>query len=377
MNVLIATGIFEPEAGGPATYAAGLARGLVAEGHTVTVLTYAPRAHADVDATYPFRVVRVERRGKISNRVRFFFAAYSLIRAVDVCYTLDWFAAGVPFALAARLRRKTYLARVGGDYLWEQKYLESGAPPVTLAAFYERGMHRRLSYRPASMLIHWVLRGASHVVFNSDKQRALYERFYGLTHTSTVWNPLPNPVVVHREKATQELVFWGRHIVMKNLDTLIEGFARAKIPATCTLTLIGDGPQKTSLKRLVRERAIESRMRFEPGMSLQNVLSRVKDCRALILPSWTDISPNQVCESMMLGLPALVTKENYLPFGSSIPEMIDPASADDIARKIEMIADDEKYQAFAAKWKEVSFAHDWKDVVREHMSLFGTLKKEV
>ena len=73
MRILLITGIFEPEIGGPATYTARLGKKLVALGHTVKVITYSNEARFDFDSEYPFALVRVVRRGKLSNYFKFFW----------------------------------------------------------------------------------------------------------------------------------------------------------------------------------------------------------------------------------------------------------------------------------------------------------------
>ncbi|KKW30437.1 MAG: hypothetical protein UY74_C0041G0001, partial [Candidatus Kaiserbacteria bacterium GW2011_GWC2_52_8b] len=100
MRILIATGIFEPEAGGPATFAQKLARLLTEKGWDVTVLTYSTRAAYDFDTSYPFKLVRIKRGGKIFNRIRFFLAMLRHAGDRDLIYTLDVFAVGLPVALA-------------------------------------------------------------------------------------------------------------------------------------------------------------------------------------------------------------------------------------------------------------------------------------
>ncbi len=374
MKILITTGIFEPEAGGPATVCVGLARRLVDFGHNVTVVTYTSHIVARTRAEYPFRVVRVERRGKIVNRIRFLFAVLREIRGCDLLYSLDWFAAGLPAYIASYWHRVPMIIRVGGDYVWEQRYLESGASPVTLAAFYERKLYRRVLYLPFFWIIRWILTHVEHVVFNSDAQRTLYERYYGLKRTSTIWNPVPARTR-YTGVRSHEFVFWGRRIVMKNLESLIVAFARADLPSSYTLTLIGDGPHKARLARVARDSMVADRVRFEPGIMRSAIASRVQGCRALILPSWTDISPNQVCEAYALGLPALVTKENYLPFSNQIPCMIDPASVEDMTKKIEMLADDEAYETFLRQWSNVSFSYSWEDSMRDHLALFQNIAR--
>ncbi|MDO8482020.1 MAG: glycosyltransferase family 4 protein [bacterium] len=377
LNILIVTGIFEPESGGPANYAPNIAANLVEKGHRVSVITYSPKAHYDSDEQYKFALKRIARGNKLLNRVRMFFAVLFQARGVDVIYMLDWFAAGLPAALASRIRGVPYVVRVGGDYLWEQKYLESDAPPVSLADFYERGLHNRLSFKPFFWIIRFVLAHARTVVFNSDRQKGLYERFYGLSHVATIYNPVPRTETqgIVRSTASPELVFWGRFIVMKNLTTLIRAFAQARLPDGYTLLLIGDGPRRAELVRLVQDLGLQSRVKIQHSMRLAGVLERIKNCRAFILPSWTDISPNQVYEALAIGLPAVVTKENYLSIRDKLPEMIDPTSVSDVASKLEMLADDKRYKEFAENFTSIKFDNDWEDVVLEHLVIFNSVLK--
>lgn len=373
MRILIATGIFPPDIGGPATYAAELASILSKRGHDVRLLTYSNEARYTSDDQYSFELFRVVRGNKLLNRIKFFVAAMELIRGADVIYSLDWFAAGLPLALAAKFRGVPYIVRVGGDYLWEQKYLESGERPMPLREFYERGLHQRATYGIARRIISYVLMHAKFVAFNSDVQKELYERYYALKpeRCITIENPAPRFEEIKRDRATKEFVFWGRLIVMKNVDSLLRAFARAELPTEYSLAVIGDGPRKTSLELLARDLGLADRVRFEPSLPLKQALERVKNGRAFVLPSWTDVSPNQVYEALSIGLPALVTRENYLSIRDRLPAPIDPSSIADIAKKLELLADDRAYADFSSRSGSIKFERDWNTVVDEHLALFG------
>ena len=369
MKICIVSGIFEPESGGPATYAPTLAQKLSEAGHEVTVVTYSARASYPTDSTYSFKLIRVVRGNKLLNRVNFFRAVLPIVRNSDCVYMLDQFAAGLPTVIAARLFAKPYIVRIGGDYLWEQRYIAERKTPIALGEFYYAGFYRH--YPVLYRMIRMVLRGARHVVFNSDVQRDMYVKHYGLTDTSVIYNPVPSVErsTIVRGSPKKEFVFWGRLIVVKNLQSLIRAFAQAPLPGY-SLVLIGEGPEKRALQDLISELQLGSRVRIEAPLPLKGILNRVKDSRASVLPSWTDISPNQLYESLAIGLPALVTKENYLSIREQLPETIDPGSVHDIAAKLTMLADDTKYEAFAREFSAITFHWGWPDVVREHETLF-------
>ncbi|HEY4488465.1 MAG TPA: glycosyltransferase family 4 protein [Candidatus Paceibacterota bacterium] len=380
MKILIVTGIFEPEVGGPAVYVPKLATRLCEMGNTVSVLTYSSIQSGAFDSGYAFALVRLVRGNKIVNRVRMFLAAYRLARGADVVYLLDWFAAGQPAALASRLRGIPYVVRVGGDYLWEQRYIESNEPPVSLGDFYARDMHLKPSYAPYLRIMRSLLRKAAHVVFNSQKQRELYVHHYGVLQekSSVICNPVPEQAGQGSERSqpSKEFVFWGRFIRVKNLDSLIRAFAKANLPHGFTLTLIGNGPQGAMLKKLVESLGLEERVRFEPAMSLTLILERVRNARAAVIPSWSDIAPNQVFEALSIGLPALVTSENYLPIRAELPMMVDPRYVEDIAAKLEILSDDDRYADFSKRFSSISFHHTWDNVAKAHMDIFDTVVKQ-
>ena len=250
MRIVIATGIFEPESGGPATYTPKLATRLIEAGHEVTVITYSDQARFDFDTNYSFTLVRVVRGGKLFNRLKFLAAVMQHARQCDLIYTLDWFAAGVPVMVSAFLRRKNI------SFAWEA--ITCGNRNISTrvrircrfviftSGEYTRVLHIRRFIRRSEP----VLRRAAHVVFNSDMQRELYVRFYGLdpARTSTIYNPLSRKGIdVRRDGETHEFLFWGRLESMNNVDSLIRAFARAHLPRDDTLAIIGDGAQREYL----------------------------------------------------------------------------------------------------------------------------------
>jgi glycosyltransferase involved in cell wall biosynthesis len=326
------------------------------------------------DKEEKFRVVRVVRGSRMGQMTRFFFALMKEARNADLIYTLDWLAAGMPVMKAAFFLRIPYLVRIGGDYAWDTKYLEVGGTPMTLRRFYESGEYLKGSKKIYFQLVRLVLRRARHVVYNSEIQRELYEKYFDIKKTKTSFIPNPIPLFpwsdVARETPNHEFVFMGRLVAMKNVSALVRAFAKAKLPSSYSLAIIGDGPQKAAISELIGELGLEKRVHMSEPLRQHELYRRVKDCRAFVLPSWTDISPNNVYEALSIGLPVLMTKENYLGIRDKLPAVIDPSSVEDIAQKLEMLSDDARYAEFSARFKAISFSYSWDDATRDHMALF-------
>jgi hypothetical protein len=104
MKILIATGLYPPESGGPATYTKLLVERLPALGMDMAVL--------------PFSVVRY--LPKVLRHGAYFWKCFWLAQKVDIVYAQDTVSVEFPAALAAILAGKKFLVRVPGDYAWEQ-----------------------------------------------------------------------------------------------------------------------------------------------------------------------------------------------------------------------------------------------------------------
>lgn len=104
MRILIATGVYPPESGGPATYTKLLEERLPALGFKVSVL--------------PFSTVRHLPPG--IRHLAYFGKCLARAGAADIIYAQDTVSVGFPAALAAFISGKKFVVRVPGDYAWEQ-----------------------------------------------------------------------------------------------------------------------------------------------------------------------------------------------------------------------------------------------------------------
>lgn len=129
MRILICSGIFPPEAGGPATYSKLLAEEMAKRGHEVRVITYgggnlkvSATSSGDVAEGFsPPPVVRIRRSWfKPWHYYKFFRAVKKYGKDCDVLYAQGPVSDGYPTYLAAKSLKKPFAIKVTGDYSWEQ-----------------------------------------------------------------------------------------------------------------------------------------------------------------------------------------------------------------------------------------------------------------
>lgn len=116
-KLLIASGIYPPDIGGPATYSQIIAREFSKKGIDVSVICYSDKKHEDNEK---FKIVRILRKSKLSRYLSYFWNLLKLARNCDVIYAQGPLAAGLPAMWVSKILRKKFMIKIVGDYAWEQ-----------------------------------------------------------------------------------------------------------------------------------------------------------------------------------------------------------------------------------------------------------------
>ena len=331
MKIIIATGIYPPEVGGPSYYAQGLAEALRAAGHHAPVVTYGV----------------LKRLPTGIRHLAYMFRLAPHLPGADAVIALDTFSVALPVVLLARLFRVPVVIRTGGDFVWEH-YLERTGDLLPLVRFYSG--HKPLSLR--ERIIFKLTRSAlTHavVVFSTELQRDVWLKPYGLAlnRTRIIGNVVdaPLPAAAHSRK---NFLWYVRDIAMKNGTYVRAAFARAKEKHPDILLEGGSVPKA-------------------------ELLERMKRCYAVILPSVTEISPNYILDALRFKKPFIMDKysgfaEWLAPYG----RLVDPLDEEDIARAIHELATPEGYAAAMKKAQAFSFVRSYDDVARDFLGLIGT-----
>ncbi len=306
MKILLATGIFPPEIGGPATYVRSVARELVARGDNVVVITYGTKQGFDHSDGYA--VVSVGKHGgPLLRWFRYRDALKLHGAAADYVCAFTSISAGIPILMSGLTKPKKIL-RLGGDFFWE-RYTDSGGT-MTLREWYAAsfGFWRLMNW----IIMRKVLCCFDRLVYSTDFQREIHRRAYRKLPPSLVEeNARPEGVFVAHAKHTPfRLLFMGRFVRFKNIPALIDAVA---LLSDVTLTIIGEGPLEHELKDRIMQKNLGNQITFRASVSGEEKRRVFDDHDLLVLPSFTDISPNTALEARSVCLPVLLTAETGLP----------------------------------------------------------------
>jgi glycosyltransferase involved in cell wall biosynthesis len=355
MKVVLATGIYPPEIGGPATYVLNLARTLKERGVRVSVIAYGEQSDEE-------GVTRVSRTGgPLARWKRYANALKEHGSDADIVYCFSSVSCGVPLWMA-KLKHAHTMLRLGGDFLWE-RYTDRGG---TL------GLREWYASEPKFKgMMNGLLKQFDEIVFSTRFQEELFEKFYvQLPLHTVIENALPTGVPVHHQPHTPfRLLFLGRFVPFKNLGSLI--LAVKEMPDV-TLTLVGEGPLEDQLRTLVHNEGLSDRITFRSAQAGDAKQELFLDHDLLALPSYTEISPNTALEARSAGLPVLLTAETGLSHalsdGCLLRQLRSPVDIVNAVREIR-----ETYEVLADRASAPIPARTWDQVAEDHLQLFRNL----
>lgn len=291
MKVLVISGIWPPQVGGPASHAPEVAAFLLERGHEPHVLVAADRAPEPeaypvdwIPRASPFRHAHAVQR------------IAALARRADVVYSTGMVGRAGSGALLAR---RPFVLKIAGDPAFERA-LRRGLTTGTLASFQTERSPAALPLRTARNLI---VRRAAHVITPS-----LFLRDFAIAWGARDVTVLPNPApLVSPDPPRDELrgrfgmtgptlVFAGRLVPAKALELGIEAAREAGVP----LLIAGDGPERARLERLGHARLLGPLPRRE-------VLELFRAGDASLLSSTWENFPHAVVESLAAGTPVVAT----------------------------------------------------------------------
>lgn len=295
MKVLIVSGIWPPDVGGPASHAPEVAAFLQEHGHEPRVLVTAGSA----PASRPYPVDWVSRSSPPGVRhARALAIVRRLARSVDVVYSTGMFGRSGAGSLLAR---RPYVLKLTADPAFERAR-RRGLFHGSLAEFQRDRRVRTLPFRVARDAI---VRRAAHIVCPSSYLAELTVGWgVPAARVDVLANPAPDADgLPTRDEARARhgfdgptLVFAGRLTEQKSLELAIEAAGRAGV----RLVIAGDGPARERLEQLGGATFLGARPR-------EDVIELFRAADASILSSSWENFPHGIVESLAAGTPVIAT----------------------------------------------------------------------
>ena len=337
MRILIATGIYPPDIGGPAKYAKNLKDQFELIGCEVFVLSYGIEKKLPIIFRQLYYIIRLMK----------------IIRKVDCILALDIVSTGFPAVLLGKIFRKNVVTRVGGDYLWES-YVNETNKLISIKQFNYHKPKFSIKLKIIEYMQSYVFKSSSWLVFNTIWIKNIFDYSYNLNieKNSIIENfwPKKEKKLVAKKNIEKKFLFVGRNSKVKNIDVLKDIFIDInKKRNDISLEIINNESQD-----IVKQKMIDS--------------------YAIILPSIADVAPNVIAEALAVNKPCILTKETGLYKQlEDIVLFVNPYSSEEIKRKILFLADDINYKEYVDKIKQYNYVYTWKSIAKDFLNIFQNI----
>jgi glycosyltransferase involved in cell wall biosynthesis len=331
MRIVISTGIYPPDIGGPAQYAKGVKESLERSGHAAPLAVFGFLKRLPTGIRH------------ILYAVKLFYTAWG----ADAIFAFDTYSVGVPAAFVGMLLRVPVVIRVGGDFVWES-YVERTEALIPLPHFYQRMPSLGIKERIAYFFVRWMLRHA-HLAFNTQWLLDIWQPVYGFSRerAEVIGNVIGERIP--SDTSDRTMLLYGRSLVLKNAPAFRRAYARAR---------------KRGLDITLEERTVP----------YEQFIERIRSSHAVVLPSVSEVAPNTVIDALRCGKPFLLTKySGYAEEFKDYGVIVDPLDEEDMARGMEALADEKGYKALCAHIATFDTIRTYDDVAADLLRILTAI----
>jgi glycosyltransferase involved in cell wall biosynthesis len=299
MRVLIVTGIFPPDHGGPASYVPKIAHELSKRHNVSSVITLSDFSYNSDDKKHNFNIFRIPRKkNKILRRVLSIYHIYRLAINSDIVYVNGLFFES--FIAAKILARKPMVCKIVGDYVWE-----------TLSNRKEISDNID-NFQKSKLGVKWSIVRFLHRKTIQQFDKVITPSLYLKTivagwgvsskKISVIYNSVKDTPVQKCIKKDYDVITVARLVPWKGIEDIIKVCAKNN----WTLAIVGSGPLRKDLSMLAGQALNKSI--FLLGHVRQDVVyQKISNSKVFVLNSSYEGLPHIILEAMISRTPVVAT----------------------------------------------------------------------
>lgn len=311
MKILILSGVFPPEIGGPARFLEKFIEDIIQAGFSVSVLTYGQK---DKERSFP--VYRLSK--KIPYLLRsFLFLAFAFFLAVrcDLIYNQDLYGAGWTSYWIKKFLKKKLITRFVGDSAWEKAYSQGLVKENVLefqrkkyALKIEKLKEKRKRILMASDRIIVVSNFLKEVCLALGLAESKIKVIYNSVDFVQTDLPAKKELRKNLGLSGKIVLTSARLVSWKGMDMLIEIMPELiQRHEEIKLIILGEGPKMNQLKNLVRKLDLKNRVFLLGRVSQSEVIKYLKAADLFVLNTYYEGMSHTLLEAMKVGVPIITT----------------------------------------------------------------------
>lgn len=313
-KLLITTGIFPPEIGGPASYGSEIAQRFLKH-FDVSVITYSPIWSFAGDRKFAYPVRRIWKRWPWLIRHALYLAAVlSQARKADLILALNAINAGPSAVVASKLFKKKFYVKIVGDRAWETA-IQKGATNLLITDF------QKIPRRGWIGILHqfqvWTCKRATGIIVPSEFLAELVAG-WGVNRAKihVVYNGVDfKPAEISKEEARKQigisgniLISVGRMVPWKGFRMLIKIMPQLlQVNQFFRLVLVGSGPEMKLLQSMVKNLGLDRKVFLVGRKTRDELATYLAAADIFVLNTGYEGFSHQILEALSAGVPVITT----------------------------------------------------------------------
>lgn len=309
-KILITTGIFPPDSGGPASYCQLLLNELPKRGLDVRLITYAD------DLREADNVIKISRKQILLKRYfKYLKAVINNLSWSDVVYVQGPISEGLPSYLACKLKRKKYILKIVGDYAWEQ-----GKQRFGIKEKLDDFQNKKYGVKVELMrfLQRLVAKNAQVIITPSQYLKNIIQK-WGISgdKIKVIYNAASMPEInKNKNRAKNDLgldkdiiLSASRLVPWKGFGTLIEIMPKLlEVNQNFTLLIAGEGPDYGHLLEKIKELKLEKNVELLGRVERKILFRYMAAGEMFVLNTAYEGLSHLIIEAMSSNLPVITTE---------------------------------------------------------------------
>ncbi len=309
MRIFIASGIFHPESGGPATYLYRFLPELQVRGHMVTALTFGDA----LTEGYPYPLTRIPRRGFPRRYWAYYRAARRWWPGHDLAYVHS-----LELPLPSTIRPR--VGKIVGDLAWERAMRKGWIPPSANVDHFQATRYsprveidKFLRAREARRLDHLIVPSEylRRMVLGWGVDPARVSVVYNALETQREPSENQAQARAHLGLPDVPLLFTPARLTpWKGIDHTLHALTRI---GNMHLLVAGEGPSRPAFEKLAQDLGLAERVRFVGHVPHEGLPLYFRAADYTLLYSGYEGLPHVLLESLSVGTPLIASDKGGNP----------------------------------------------------------------
>ena len=313
-KILIVTGIFPPDIGGPASYAETVGQKL-SDDFKVSVVTYSSVRKFSEDKKFNFKITRVWKKLPwFLRHLTYFCKIFFKSKHNDIIFSLSTINGGIAGLMSAKFFKKKFFIRIVGDYAWQSAVLKRKTDLLIddFQKSKKSGWIRLLFW-----LQSFICRKADVIIVPSEYISELV-RGWGVPKekVEVVYNGSDfKPAELSKEDSRKKIgiagniiLSYGRLVPWKGFRMLIKIMPKLlEINQFFRLVIVGEGPELKTLQTMVKNMGLEKKVYLIGKQSKEQLAVYLAAADVFVLNTGYEGFSYEILEAMLAGVPVVTT----------------------------------------------------------------------